>query len=73
MLSDYEKHNEAIRLGWRTIFLMGVQLDEPETYRYVYAIITSSPYVPKSGKKQPNPLDVYRRGFFEANNKTPFR
>lgn len=42
MMNDYSKHNEALRYGWITIYLMGYQLTPEtidDTIKYVLQII----------------------------------
>lgn len=42
MLNDYEKHNEAVRLGWRIIYIMSKNIKPrilDSTIRYIEAII----------------------------------
>ena len=40
MHDDYEKHNEALRYGWVTIYLMSKDLDEmTATLEYIKSIV----------------------------------
>ena len=46
MMSDYEKHNEALRYGWVTIYIMSAHLTPKkavQTIRYILDIIQSRP------------------------------
>lgn len=48
MHTDYEKWNEATRLGWRVLYFMGVDLERknlPRTLHYIHTIMTGRPYV----------------------------
>lgn len=74
MHSDYEKHNEAILLGWRFLYFMGVDLESPNHTQTVNIVRLSlgitpiSDSDPKDQFSYLNSIDSARRKLDQIAN-----
>jgi hypothetical protein len=65
MSKDYEKHNEAVRLGWKILYIMSNQLTPEtinETIQNIHSIITNERIeIPTPSRIIDNLIDRSRR------------